>query len=72
MIAVGRKDERMRLLKSNVLKDIIGIKIGDLVSVEINGGARFIGKVRYKGPVPGKMGYYFGILFDVSGSLIFD
>ena len=72
LIAVGVKNERMRLLGSNVLKEIMNIQKGDLVAVQIDGGATFIGKVRYIGPVINEMGYYFGINFDVSYPLTFD
>ena len=70
LIAVVSKNERMRLIDStNILKEIMNIKKGDLVSVElyINSGTRsgVIGKVHYIGSVTGKIGHYFGIHLEV-------
>ena len=66
LIAVAPKNERMRLLESNKLKEIMDIQIGDSVSVELGNRISAIGKVRYIGSLPGKIGHYFGISFEVS------
>ena len=69
LIAVAARNERMRLLDSNILKEIMDIQKGDLVSVELENGIRVIGRVRYIGPIMGKIGHFFGISFEVSRSI---
>ena len=67
LIAVASKNERIRLLESKILKEIMDIEKGDMVTVDLEDGVRTTGKVRYIGPCTGKkIGYYFGILFEVS------
>ena len=66
LIGIVAKNERIRLLKT--LKVITDIKIGDLVSVELDnnsGTKRVNGYVRSIGPVTAKIGYYFGIHLEV-------
>ena len=65
LVAVISKNERMRLLGN---PQIFEIEKGDLVSVDVSNKddiKTMQGKVCYIGPIPDRMGHYFGLQFEV-------
>ena len=71
LIAVVPKNERIRLLGN---PHIFLVEKGDIVSVDVinrNVTTTKKGKVCYIGPIADKIGYYFGIEFQVRNSSFF-